>query len=105
MHRPAKILSFLSLGALLHACATPAPEMFGAARHEVSLGGIDFVVFHKGERAEVVRLGYLTRAQRAPVPGLMVEAAEQATGCRVKEGSVVTGMPGDTGEARMTLAC
>ena len=90
---------------LLAACASPAPEMFGAARHEVTVGGIDFVVFQKDERAEVVRMGYLSRAERAPVPGLMVQAVEQATGCRVKDGSTVTGMPGDTGEARMALNC
>ncbi|MFN0116527.1 MAG: hypothetical protein ACKVPY_17795 [Paracoccaceae bacterium] len=89
----------------LAACASPAPEFMGAARHELTLDGIDFVVFQKGERAEVVRMGYLTRAERAPVPALMVRAAEAATGCRVRPGSVVTGMPGDTGEARMALAC
>lgn len=91
---------------LLAACgASPAPEFFGAARHEITLSGIDFVVLHKGDRAEVVRMGYLTRAQRAPVPQLMIEAAEKTTGCRVVAGSVVTGLPGDTGEARMDLSC
>lgn len=91
--------------ALLAACASPAPEFFGAVRHDLELGGIRFTVFWKGERAEVIRLGYLTRAQRAPVPALMIRAAEQATGCRVLPGSVVTGLPGDTGEARMDLDC
>jgi hypothetical protein len=91
---------------LLAACgASPAPQFFGATRHEVTLGGINFVVFQKDEAAEVVRLGYLTRAQRAPVPALMAAAAEQATGCRVIPGSMVTGLPGDTGEARFRLAC
>jgi hypothetical protein len=90
---------------LLAACASPAPEFFGASRHEVTMGGIRFVVLQKGERAEVVRLGYLTRAERVPVAGLMVEAAEAATGCKVKPGSITTGMPGDTGEARMALTC
>ncbi len=91
---------------LLAACgASPAPEFFGAARHQITLSGIDFVVLHKGDRAEVVRLGYLTRKERAPVPRLMIEAAESTTGCRVIPDSVVTGLPGDTGEARMDLAC
>lgn len=95
----------LSVCLLLAACASPAPQFFGAARHDITLSGIDFVVFHKDDRAEVIRLGYLSRAARAPVPALMVEAAERTTGCRVIPGSAVTGLPGDTGEARMELEC
>lgn len=79
--------------------------MFGAVRSEVTVQGIRFVVFRKDNRAEVVRMGYLTRAERAPVPGLMLQAVEQATGCRARAGSVTTGLPGDTGEARMALDC
>jgi hypothetical protein len=90
---------------LLAACASPAPQFFGAARSEVTLGGIDFVVFHKDNQAEVVRMGYLSRAARAPVQALMMQAAEQATGCRVRPSSFTTGVPGDTGEARMSLDC
>lgn len=90
---------------LLSACASPAPEFFGATRHEITLEGIRFVVLHKGRAAEVVRLGYLTLADRAPVPALMLRAVEQTTGCAVIPGSVVTGLPGDTGEARMRLRC
>ncbi len=91
---------------LLSACVTtPHPTFFGASRSEVVEGGIRFTVFQKGERAEVVRLGYLTRAERAPVPALMERAAEQATGCRVVAGSMITRLPGDTGEARFRLNC
>ena len=60
----------------LAACgASPAPQYFGATRSEVVKGGITFVVFHKDNRVEVVRLGYLTRRERAAVPDLMVQAA------------------------------
>ena len=91
---------------LLAACgASPAPEMFGAARHEVTRGGIVFTVIHQGNEAEVVRMGYLTRAERAPVPRLMEEAAAEATGCAVIAGSMVTKIPGDTGVARFDLDC
>ena len=90
---------------LLTACASPAPEMFGATRSAVTLQGVEFVVFQKDDWVEVVRLGYLTRAERAPVPGLMIRAAEQATGCGVRPSSVTTGLPGDTGEARMQVDC
>jgi len=89
----------------LAACASPAPEFFGATRHEITLSGIDFVVWQDGERAEVTRLGYLGRAGRAAVPALMLTAVETVTGCRVRPGSVRTGIPGDTGEARMSLDC
>ncbi len=91
---------------LLAACgASPAPDMFGARRMEVTRGGIDFVVYQMGSDVEVVRMGYLTRAERAPVPGLMAEAAEAATGCRVIPNSMVTKIPGDTGVARFALDC
>lgn len=96
---------FLALFLLTACGASPAPQMFGASRTEVVKGGITFVVFQKDDRAEVVRMGYLSRAARAPVPGLMIEAVEAATGCRVRPGSVITGLPGDTGEARMDLDC
>ncbi|MCB2139715.1 MAG: hypothetical protein KDE17_11410 [Rhodobacteraceae bacterium] len=99
-------MRFLCLLLALSACgASPAPQFFGAERHEVTLGGIDFVVFRKGDRAEVVRLGYLGRAARDPVPALMEEAVLRTTGCRVRPGSRVTGLPGDTGEARFEIDC
>lgn len=91
--------------ACLAACASPAPEFFGTNRQELREGGIDFVVFWSASRAEVVRMGYLARAERPAVPALMIRAAERATGCRVIPGSVVTGLPGDTGEARFDLDC
>ena len=85
--------------------AQPAPQFFGATRHEITLGGINFVVFQKDKYAEVVRLGYLTRAERVPVADLMAQAAERTTGCKVVPGSMVTGLPGDTGEAKFRLTC
>lgn len=100
MRTPILLLFFLA------ACgASPAPQFFGAARHEVTLDGIRFVVFHKDDRAEVVRMGYLTRPERARVPALMEKAILQTTHCQVIAGSMVTGLPGDTGEARFDLDC
>ncbi len=90
---------------LLSACATPAPDFFASARHDITRGGIDFVVFQQADGVEVVRRGYLTRAQRASVPQLMTEAAEAATGCHVLPGSIRTKIPGDTGVARFDLDC
>jgi hypothetical protein len=94
-----------TLPLLLAACASAAPEFRGAKRHDITLEGISFVVFHKESRAEVIRLGYLTRSERAPVAALMLRAAQETTGCTVV--GVVPGpsLPGDTGEVRLALRC
>lgn len=90
---------------LLAGCmASPAVQMFGAVRHDITLQGIDFVVFHKGDQVEVIRMGYLGRAARRQVPALMREAVYRTTGCRVR-GAWRTGLPGDTGEARGVVTC
>lgn len=96
---------WLSLLMLLSACASPAPGFLGAERHDVTMGGIRFAVFRRADEAEVIRLGYLRRAERGVVPGLMMQAAERATGCRAIPNSMVTKIPGDTGEARIALDC
>ncbi|MFB2532405.1 hypothetical protein ACEYYB_00015 [Paracoccus sp. p4-l81] len=94
----------LPLILLLAACASPAPQFFGALRHDLTVGGIGFTVFEKDDRVEVIRHGYLPRAARDRVPGLMRQAVEQATGCRLR-GDLVTKLPGDTGEARGRIDC
>lgn len=99
-----RIICLLTL-LILSGCASPAPGFVGATRHDVTLDGIRFAVFRKGNEAEVIRLGYLTRRQRAPVPALMVQAAERATGCQAIAHSLRTRIPGDTGEARLALDC
>ncbi len=106
IQRDSLVMKRLILPLLLTACgASPAPQFFGSARHEVTLDGITFVIFQKGDRAEVVRLGYLTRTERASVPDLMKQAILATTGCQPVPGSMITGLPGDTGEARFRLKC
>ncbi|MFP1643946.1 YajG family lipoprotein [Pontitalea aquivivens] len=94
---------------MLAACASPAPQFFGAARHDVVLEGYRFTVFLKDDRAEVIRHGYLTRARRDAVPALMIRAAEQVSGCHVAGPAGgrfrSPSLPGDTGEARFDLDC
>ena len=94
----------------LVACgAQPSPVFFGAERHELVLEDIRFVVFRKEDHAEVIRLGYLSRAERDAVPALMERAAAQATGCTtVGPGRGMWASPsliGDTGEATFQLSC
>lgn len=95
----------LPLMLMLAACASPSPRYFNAVRHDITLQGIDFAVFHDDTSAEVIRLGYLTRRQRDGVPALMAQAAEETTGCRVIPNSLRSRIPGDTGEARVSLQC
>lgn len=102
--RAMRVFVLLSLS-FLAACATSSPDMLGGERHSITVDGIDFVVFHKANEAEVVRMGYLARSQRAQVPALMARAAGQATGCPVIANSMTTRIPGDTGVARFDLDC
>lgn len=96
---------------LLAACgAQPAPQFFGAERHDLALDGIAFAVFLKDDYAEVIRLGgYLPLSERDRVPALMKEAAEQVAGCPVAGPArgfyASPSLPGDTGEARFRMAC
>ncbi|MTH76166.1 hypothetical protein [Paracoccus aestuariivivens] len=95
------ILSLL----ILASCASPAPQFFGATKHEVELEGIRFAVFVKETEAEVIRLGYLSRKNRVRVPDLMMQAAAQASGCRAIPNSLTSRIPRDTGEGRVDLDC
>lgn len=79
--------------------------MLGAARHDVRMQGIDFVVFQKDDRAEVVRTSFIARPSRREISTLMAQAAAQATGCEVIAFSGKTLAPGDTGVARFDLDC
>lgn len=87
---------------LLAACdASPHPTFFGATQSRATIGGRDFTVFQKENRAEVVRLGWAGPADRRGMRERMMQAAEQATGCTVNPNS----FDGDDGEARMSLRC
>lgn len=100
------MLPFFMVAALLLAgCASPSPEYFGAQRYETVQGGITFTVYHKDGRAEVIRHGYLRRGQRDVVPGLMLDAIRATTGCEPRPASMLTRLPGDTGEARFRVDC
>ena len=39
--------------------------MMGSVRHDIRLQGMDFAVFHKDDRAEVVRLNFVARPSAA----------------------------------------
>ncbi|MCX7288547.1 MAG: hypothetical protein NTW20_13595 [Rhodobacterales bacterium] len=77
----------------LAACASAAPEFIGATRTDTTVNGRNYTVFQKGERVEVIRLGYASAT--------MIEIIPQVTGCTLRESTVV----GDSGEMRATVNC
>jgi hypothetical protein len=94
--KPAILLIFLC------ACtASPAPEFFGATRSEVSRNGRDYVVFQKGDRVEIIRLGYARRGEHQAIRADMIALIPEVTGCKLKE----TTLQGDSGEMRGSLTC
>lgn len=86
----------------LAACgASPAPQFFGAERTEVTRDGRDYVVFRKGDRVEVIRLGYARHGEHAEIRAAMIALIPEVTGCALRE----TILQGDSGEMRGRLTC
>lgn len=85
----------------LAACASPAPEFIGAAETRLTRDGIRFAVFHRGDRAEAIRLDAIPRARHRDMPALLVAVMEEATGCGVRPETLA----GDTAEIRASLRC
>jgi hypothetical protein len=86
----------------LAACgASPAPEFFGATRTDVNLNGRDYTVFQKGERVEVIRLGYARRGEHQEIRATMIELIPRVTGCKLRESTLT----GDSGEMRGSVSC
>lgn len=95
-------LFLVVMAALLAACgASPAPEFFGATRTDVQRDGRSYVVFQKGNRVEVVRLGYARLGQHHEIRAQMVALIPDVTGCALVE----TSLQGDSGEMRGSLRC
>lgn len=94
------ILGLLVVG-LIAACASPAPEFFGAKETRITRDGIHFAVFQRGNRAEAIRLDRISGTRHREMPVMMVSVMEEVTRCRVIRSSVA----GDTAEIRATLRC
>lgn len=97
-----RVLRILASCLLLAACgAQPAPAFFGAKRTEVIRAGRQYVVFQKGSRVEVIRLGYAHRGEHRAIRATMIALIPQVTGCKLIERS----LQGDSGEMRGSLRC
>lgn len=87
---------------ILASCgAQPAPEFFGVERTEVERDGRSYVIFQKGERVEIIRLGYARRGEHAAIRAAMIDLIPEVTGCTLRE----TSLQGDSGEMRGSLRC
>jgi hypothetical protein len=86
---------------VLAACASPAPEFFGAKRTDVAVGGRQYVVFQKDTRVEVIRLGSARKGEHQAIRATMIGLIEPVTGCKLNERS----LQGDSGEMRATIRC
>ena len=73
----------------------------GAARTDVTMDGRDYTVLQKGERVEVIRLGYAKGSERKGIRAAMIEIIPQVTGCTLVERS----LQGDSAEIRGRLNC
>ncbi|TVS05387.1 MAG: hypothetical protein EA407_02395 [Rhodobacteraceae bacterium] len=91
----------LLYASLLASCDSPSPSMQGAMRHEAVLESYRFTIWQKGDQVEIIRHGYAPSADQPKLRGLMVQAAQQTTGCRLQPGSA----EGDTGVLRARLGC
>lgn len=86
----------------LAACGvSPAPEFLGATRSDVTVNGREYTVLQKGERVEVIRLGYAARGDHQEIRATMIELVPQVTGCRLRDSTLT----GDSGEMRGSLDC
>lgn len=96
-----QLIPLIALGVLAACGASPAPEFMGATRTDVTVSGRNYTVFQKGERVEVIRLGYAARGEHQAIRATMIELIPRVTGCKLREATLT----GDSGEMRGSLDC
>lgn len=101
LHLIALLLAFAAVLVLTGCGAQPAPEFFGAERQQVTRDGRTYVLFRKGNRVEVIRLGHAGPGQHRAIRATMIALIPELTGCQPEARS----LQGDSGEMRGTLRC
>lgn len=87
---------------ILASCgAQPAPEFLGASRTDVVRDGRSYTLLRKGNRVEVIRLGYASRGEHQAIRAQMIALIPEVTGCTLHPAS----LQGDSGEMRGTIRC
>jgi len=94
-------MRWILLLVLLAACAnSPSPRMAGAQSVSLRLDGRDFTIWRKGQYFEIVRYGWVDKADRPRVEETMLATVEKVTGCKARV------QRGDSGEIHGRLiAC
>jgi hypothetical protein len=96
-----RMKAMLALLLLLPACASPAPEFFGATRTDVVRDGRSYTILQKAERVEVIRMGYARPGDHQAIRATMIQLIPEVTGCTLREAT----LQGDSGEMRGSLNC
>ena len=73
----------------------------GATRSDVTRDGRSYTVFQKGDRVEIIRLGYASRGEHQAIRAAMIDLIPQVTGCKLRENT----LQGDSGEMRGSVSC
>lgn len=80
-----RLLPVLFLPLCLAACDSPSLAFAGAPATRVSVGGSDFSVRRRGDRAEAIRTSREAFPSRSGTQAKARRAIGIATGCRIKE--------------------
>lgn len=86
---------------LLCGCASASPGYLGVTPVQVERGGFVIQVWHRGNHAQAIRMGYATRREQAGLRAHLLAAVEEVTGCRADPARVA----GDTGVLNAALIC
>lgn len=102
MHPLVSILApVLALSTLLAACDSPSPAVSRWNRTTITTGGMSFGVHWNDSRAEAYRVSKHLYPHLSQVMANAVVAIEQASGCRVRQGTV----DGDAAIVTAGLTC
>lgn len=86
---------------LLAACASPSPGYMGVAPQRVVIEGTTIDVWRRGDNAQAIRAGWMSRAEQAAAPARLARAIETATGCALRPGTA----EGDSAVLNARLDC
>lgn len=101
-HPISALLGLVGAACLLAGCgAQPHPTLWGGTQTRVSRDGHDYVVIHKGNLVEVIRLGWAAPGEHHAIRATMLALIPEITGCTLLESS----LQGDSGEMRGRLRC